>query len=95
VTGWSVDQIRNALAARNYTLVGLARANGLHYRACIHAIHHTHVQGEQAIARCLDVRLHELWPDRWTRDDERIDRRVLPKANRISGSIPRQKRKAA
>lgn len=95
MAGWSIEAIKEGLAERGYTLVGLARARSLHARACIHALHHRHTPGEQAIADALGVPLHEIWPDRWTATGQRIDRRFLPKRTPLSTSVTRQKRKAA
>ena len=57
---------------RGVSLKELAAQNGLQAAAISFALTNPHRPAERAIAKFLGVPLHELWPDRWTADGQRI-----------------------
>ena len=64
--GWHPADIRAEVSKRGKTLSGLARDAGLDESACRVALIRPLPKAEVAIARFLDVPLHELWPLRWS-----------------------------
>lgn len=69
---WHTEQIKAAIRMRGVSLKELAAQNGLQAAAISFALTNPHRPAERAIAKFLGVPLHELWPDRWTADGQRI-----------------------
>ncbi len=77
--------IRAQLLLRNITLGQLSRAEGLSQSAVKTALWKPYGRGEAAIARALDMRPQDIWPERYDADGLPIHRRKA-KAQPDSGS---------
>lgn len=73
---WDRHQIAAEVKRRGSTLSAISINAGLPEPACRNALIRKYQAAERAIARFLDVPLHELWPDRWCPDGTRIDHRT-------------------
>lgn len=69
---WHSADIKAEISKRGETLSGLARANGKSSACVRNALITPSKSGEKIIAKFLQLPLHELWPDRWTEDGQRI-----------------------
>lgn len=80
-TGWHKEDIKAEIRKRGETLTSLAKKNGLGSSCVRAAMVRPYTAAERVVAAFLGKPLHELWPDRWTPDGERIRPRY---AQRIS-----------
>lgn len=64
--------IKAKLQMAGFTLAEVARRNDVGEASVRLALRAPSLSGEKAIARALNKPLHELWPDRWTKDGKRI-----------------------
>lgn len=80
-TGWHKEDIKAAIRKRGKTLVALARENNIAEATVRSALVRPLTSGERVIAAFLDIPLHELWPERWTIDGQRIRPRYAHKYN--------------
>lgn len=66
------ELIKAHLRMKGYTLEDVAREAQLSSSAVRTALKKPSASAERAIAAKLNMPLHELWPQRWTRDGRRI-----------------------
>ncbi len=94
LSGWTPEQVKDALADRGMTLSELARNNG--YSDCY--LRNTLVRplfiGEQIIAKFLGVDAKAIWPDRYN-DEGAADYREWAHKRRSKVLALRQQRSAA
>ena len=69
---WHQAYISAALKAKGTNLSALSEANGYSRNNLRNALYRSYPKAEKIIADFLSVPLHELWPDRWTADGQRI-----------------------
>ncbi len=79
LNGWHPELIKAEVRMRGTNLTKLAIENGMHRTALTKAIYEPLTKGEKIIAEFLGVSLHELWPDRWTVNGQRIRPRYAHK----------------
>lgn len=79
LSGWHPELIKAEVRMRGTNLTQLAIDKGMHRTALTKAIYVPLTKGEQIISDFLGVPLHELWPDRWTKDGRRIRPRYAHK----------------
>ncbi|KPN71634.1 helix-turn-helix domain-containing protein [Neisseria sp. 83E34] len=72
MSGLHPELIRAHLRIKGYTLEDVAREAGIGATTVREALNKPSKAGEEAIAKILDKPLHELWPERWTKDGKRI-----------------------
>ena len=66
------EMIKARLRMAGYTLADVARQEKVGAGAVRLALRQLSLSGERAIAKVMGKPLHELWPDRWTKDGKRI-----------------------
>lgn len=66
------ELIRAEIKMRDETLKSVAKQYGLQPKVVSLALYSPSLSGERAIAAFLGKSLHELWPERWTKDGRRI-----------------------
>lgn len=66
------EMIKARLRMAGYTLADVARKHDVGESAVRLALRGPSLSGEKAIAKTLKKPLHELWPERWTKDGKRI-----------------------
>lgn len=66
------ELIRGHVRAKGYTLEQVAKEAGISCTSVRDAFTKPSAAGEKAIAKLLNKPLHELWPERWTKDGKRI-----------------------
>lgn len=76
-TKWDRHAILAAIKRKGYTLERLAIENGLHKNTCKSALCHPYPKADRIISKFLSEPLHELWPDRYYVNGDRI----LPQNN--------------
>ncbi|MFC5920900.1 transcriptional regulator [Neisseria weixii] len=73
---WGSDMhpelIRAHLRMKGYSLDDVAKEAGIGAATVRQALSKPSAAGEKAIAKILNKSLHELWPERWTKDGKRI-----------------------
>jgi Ner family transcriptional regulator len=81
--GWSRHDIVAAIRNHGSTLVMLDENNGLAIGSCSRALTVPYPRVDAIIAKFIETPLHELWPDRYDRDGNRVGllpRRQHPKS---------------
>ena len=70
---WHPEEIKAAvrMSGRGMSLQKLARASGLHPRACHRALRMPHYLGELAVAQQLGLTPADIWPSRHEADGTR------------------------
>lgn len=76
---WHKEDIKAAIRKKGLSLTALAITHSLPEASVRNALSRPLVSGEKAIASFLDVPLHELWPERWTKSGQRIRPRYAHK----------------
>jgi Ner family transcriptional regulator len=76
---WHKEDIKAAIRKQGETLVSLARKKGLTETCVRNALRTPLPCGERVISDFLGIPLHELWPERWTSDGQRIRPRYAHK----------------
>ena len=66
------ELIRAHLRIKGYSLEDVAREAQIGETTVRQALSKPSASGEKAIAKVLGISLHELWPERWTKDGKRI-----------------------
>ncbi|MCG7655902.1 helix-turn-helix domain-containing protein [Wielerella bovis] len=66
------ELIKAKLRMSGYTLADVARETDTDASAVRLALRKPSLSGEKAIAQIIKLPLHELFPDRWTKDGKRI-----------------------
>lgn len=66
------ELIRAHLRIKGYSLEDVAREAKIGETTVRQALSKPSASGEKAIAKVLGKSLHELWPERWTKDGKRI-----------------------
>lgn len=66
------ELIRAHLRIKGYTLEDVAKKANIGNSTVRQALTKPSTAGEKAIAEILNKPLHELWPERWTKDGKRI-----------------------
>lgn len=69
---WHPELIKAQIRMRGQTLTALAIKNGLHESACRAALKRSQPEAERVISHYLNVPLHDLWPDRYDANGDRI-----------------------
>lgn len=69
---WDRFSIIAAVQRKNSTLRHLSRINGLSMGACSAALFVAMPKANNAIAEFLDIPLHELWPNWYAKNGDRI-----------------------
>lgn len=69
---WHPEQIKAAVRMRDTTLSKLALDNGCAESVCRSALIRSSPTGEAIISAFLNVSLHELWPDRYSKTGLRL-----------------------
>ncbi|WP_435694167.1 helix-turn-helix domain-containing protein [Uruburuella suis] len=66
------ELIKANLRMAGYTLADVARKHKVGADSVRLALRAPSLSGEKAIAKTMNKELHELWPERWTKDGKRI-----------------------
>ncbi|AUX60818.1 helix-turn-helix domain-containing protein [Simonsiella muelleri] len=66
------EMIKARLRMAGYTLADVARMTNVDASAVRLALRKPSLSGEKAIATVMQKPLHELFPERWTKDGQRI-----------------------
>lgn len=66
------ELIRAHLRIKGYTLEDVAKEAKIGCSTVRLALTKPSTAGEKAIAKILEKPLHELWPERWTKEGKRI-----------------------
>lgn len=66
------ELIKAKLRMAGYTLADVARETEINEASVRKALRLPSLAGERAIAQIMKKPLHELWPERWTKDGKRI-----------------------
>ena len=66
------ELIKAQLRMAGYTLADVARMHSIPESNVRAALRKPTTSGEKAIADVMGKKLHELWPERWTKDGKRI-----------------------
>lgn len=66
------EMIKALLRMAGYTLADVARENNVSEASVRLALRKPSLSGEKAIAHMMKKPLHELFPERWTKDGKRI-----------------------
>lgn len=66
------EMIKATLRMAGYTLADVARLHNVGEDSVRLALRKPSLSGERAIAQVMNKPLHELFPDRWTKDGKRI-----------------------
>lgn len=66
------EMIKAKLRMAGYTLADVARIEQVDASAVRLALRKPSLSGEKAIAAVMQKPLHELFPERWTKDGQRI-----------------------
>jgi Ner family transcriptional regulator len=69
---WHKEDIKAEIRKRGLTLADLARGHDVAESTVRDALNRPLKRGELIIASFLCKPLHELWPERWTADGQRI-----------------------
>ena len=75
---WDVHAIRAEIKRRGYTFVELSRKYGLAVSAIRTALVMPYPKADRVISAFLGVPLHNLWPDRYDRDGNRLPSQSKP-----------------
>lgn len=95
---WDAPGILAEVKRKGETLTSLARNAGLNDSACRTSLTRPFPAADKVISDFLGVPLHKLWPERYEKDGERIDKRTIRyRANitRNSQHLHRQNERAA
>lgn len=74
---WHKEDIKAAIRKRGVTMADLARQNCVPESTVRNAISRPVKTGEIIIANFLGLPLHDLWPERWTENGQRIRPRYI------------------
>lgn len=69
---WDKYSIKAEIERRGKSLAQLAKDNNLPAQTVRNALCHPSKRGELIISKFLGKPLHELFPDRWTKDNKRV-----------------------
>ncbi len=79
---WDRHSIKAEIYRRKQTLIGLAALYNLPPSSLRVALGRPYPKADRVISRFLNVPLHELWPDRYTRLGDRIKSAPGPKPSK-------------
>ena len=87
------EDVKAAVGKTGISLSELARRHSLNPSTVVHAVRRPQPSGNRAIAKHLKKKLHELWPEWFDKDGNR----VIPVRKDTCGAVAKasQKRKAA
>lgn len=86
------EDIKAAVGKTGIGLSELARRHGLNPSTVVHAVRRPQPSGNRAIAKHLGKGLHDLWPEWFDKDGNRLSN---PKTSRCRRPAASQKRRAA
>lgn len=91
-TVWDRHAIVAAVRRNGLTLRALAVQHGLSAQACSTALIMPCPAADRAIAECIGVPLHELWPDRYDKKGNRIG--LMRRSTAVTAKKPAKTKKA-
>ena len=93
---WHPEDIKAEVWKRGKTLSRIALDAGLDRSACRVALRRPYYAAEQAIAKCIGVAAHRLWPDRYDAEGRsRLHRNRLRHSRTLGRPAPRMRRRVA
>lgn len=88
---WHAEDIKAAIRKRGTSLKALSLQNGLCESACRASLRRPQPTSDLVISEFLGVPLHQLWPDRYSKEGERRRSRHVRDENiRNRGAAHRQ-----
>lgn len=69
---WDKHEIKAEIARKGHTLTSLAASYDMPPQTVRNALIKPSKSGELIIAKFLEMPVHQLFPDRWTKDNKRI-----------------------
>lgn len=76
---WHAEDIKAAIRKRGVTMTDLALSRAMPEASVRNAIARPFAKGELVIAEFLQIPLHEIWPNRWTKEGKRLRPRYVRK----------------